>query len=733
MPIDRTHHLLTHLALALAGVCLGTAEVSFLPEATLALLPYLALLALSWRGAGRRTLPAWAANVLAIAIVALTAIWVMARLSAGEESWATDVPLPAVLIPFLGPVLMAALLVRLFRPAAPGDFWLLQGLGLLQVALACVLADSTVFALVLLLYLVTALCALAANERCTQALRGRGMTVAPASAERPSMLGFGLRWLAGAAVLAGPLFLLTPRTEESQWDPLRRFGMQPDRAISARTGFSEEIDLTRTGTLENDDSPAFSVQVTDLASRPVRVLPADQRWRGQVLDRYEDGCRWSPGLTWSSGGPRYKVRWHPYDGPEGVLLTFRVPRQAGGLFLADPIGLGPEAGMLPVRSVSGQGRHPPLFYEAGGTVLPSSYLTDAEYRYVQSLPLYPDRERIPAVRVRERYQRSLIVCRVVGLEEWTLELVRRLVREAPDAQLKAALDRCRDLGADIPPIFWEPLARLMNDHLARSGVYTYTLQMRRESLTLDPVMDFLQNVRQGHCERYASALTLMLRAVGIPARIVKGFRGADYLGEGKYQVRNSHAHAWVEALVPGKGTDFDWLVLDPTPETEAPALSALTRLQRNSEVLWRDLILGYSSSDQASLWESLIGQVLAAAPLLAVVAALLAVVWMLSRQRWRRKRAALPTEAGSLYARLCRLLERHAGLRPRPCDTPAELAERATAFLAAHQAPATVRDVPSAVVTTLYRMRYGAQAADEAHLRDLSARVDALAAALRGA
>jgi hypothetical protein len=597
----------------------------------------------------------------------------------------------------------------------------------------------------LLLYLVAALCAVAAHERSTQALRSRGTALDPVAAGRPSTLAFGLRWLAAAAVLAGPLFLLTPRTEESPWDPMRRFSMQPDRGQSAQTGFSDEIDLLRSGVVGSDDTPVFTVQVTDAIGRPERSLPSDQRWRGIVLDRYDEG-KWISGQTFTSGGSRFNVRWRPVDGP-GLLLTFHVPQHAGGLFLAEPIGLGPEAGLMPVRSAMGAHRHPPLFYEAGGTALALTYLTETEYRYVQSLSRRTNQERYPALRVPNGYQQELLMCRAPGVQEHTFELVERLARQelAPDAQLLAGLERRRRWGAPLPPVFWEPLARMLTDHLARSGEYSYSLEIVRREPRLDPVLDFLTNVKQGHCERYASALALMLRALGIPTRVVKGFRGADYLGEGKYQVRNSQAHAWVEALVsargPGEGMGavtphsspkYDWLFLDPTPDTDPPMLSALTRLQRSSEVLWRDLFLGYSAGDQTDLWQELLGApLLSVVALVAVAGLLLALVLLLVRRhRWSR-RTAPATEAGPLLDRLCRLLARHAGLRRRRSETQAELAERAAAALTAREATVAVRDVPAAVVATYYRTRYGAQAADEAHLRDLRARLDALAAALR--
>jgi transglutaminase-like putative cysteine protease len=76
--------------------------------------------------------------------------------------------------------------------------------------------------------------------------------------------------------------------------------------------------------------------------------------------------------------------------------------------------------------------------------------------------------------------------------------------------------------------------------------------------------DFLLGTRQGHCEFFATAMTLLLRLRGVPARYVNGFLVEEYnhLG-GYYVVREKNAHAWVEAYIPEKG----WMTFDPTPPT----------------------------------------------------------------------------------------------------------------------------------------------------------------------
>jgi hypothetical protein len=79
--------------------------------------------------------------------------------------------------------------------------------------------------------------------------------------------------------------------------------------------------------------------------------------------------------------------------------------------------------------------------------------------------------------------------------------------------------------------------------------------------------DFLFRTRRGHCEFFATAMVVMLRSQGIPARFVTGFLGAEENAfEGYYVVRQSNAHAWVEAWFPDRG----WQVFDPTPASGRP-------------------------------------------------------------------------------------------------------------------------------------------------------------------
>src|SRR5262249_49241687 len=168
-----------------------------------------------------------------------------------------------------------------------------------------------------------------------------------------------------------------------------------------------------------------------------------------------------------------------------------------------------------------------------------------------------------------------------------------------------------------------------------------SLTSHREDPALDPTLDFLTNVKAGACERYAAGLALMLRSMGIPARIVKGYKGADARGAGEYVVRQSHAHAWVEAVVPAdRGpTPYDWRVLDATPSLDGGPLSWarwLQQQQKSGEDLWRDLVVGYNARQQADLWQELANGrlLLQAAPVGVLLLALAGLAWA-----WRRRRA----------------------------------------------------------------------------------------------
>ncbi|HEY7422995.1 MAG TPA: transglutaminase-like domain-containing protein, partial [Gemmataceae bacterium] len=391
----------------------------------------------------------------------------------------------------------------------------------------------------------------------------------------------------------------------------------------------------------------------------------------------------------------------------------------------------------------------PRFFEVADTVLPRQSSFRRVYRYLQVLPASADPTRAPARGMPEGEHREHVTnlpsALAADLQEWTVDLLRRLGEQPRYRLPKEVRNALAEPGYSLvlEPRQWEPVARALTNYLAGSGEFTYTLKLTRHDATIDPVMDFLVHLKRGHCERYASALTLMLRSVGIPARVVKGFRGVDNLGNGSYVVRHHHAHAWVEALVPRPGShssEFDWLTLDPTSSTLAPSESdfALTRLwqdaQHSAAQLWQTLIINYNAEQQADLWYNLWPSRLPAVlstfglSLLAVLAVPLGfLLWC----RLLRHRAAPPPVREAFYTRLVLLLERHTPLRPASGQTPREFGEAAHQFLQTLPGLAALADLPGRVVEVLYRVRFGGQPLSAPEGRILDTELDQLAEAFR--
>jgi len=130
--------------------------------------------------------------------------------------------------------------------------------------------------------------------------------------------------------------------------------------------------------------------------------------------------------------------------------------------------------------------------------------------------------------------------------------------------------------------------------------FQYTLDIRNSGAA-DPLRDFLEK-RRGHCELFASAMVLMLRSRGIPARLVTGFLLPDIHASGEfYYVTESDAHAWVEYYA-----DDAWRTIDPTP----PAVFATPYFAEQQiaylKHFWRNMVMTFDFEAQAALWRGLL-------------------------------------------------------------------------------------------------------------------------------
>ncbi|HEX8339934.1 MAG TPA: DUF3488 and transglutaminase-like domain-containing protein, partial [Tepidisphaeraceae bacterium] len=150
----------------------------------------------------------------------------------------------------------------------------------------------------------------------------------------------------------------------------------------------------------------------------------------------------------------------------------------------------------------------------------------------------------------------------------------------------------------------EQVARNIERYLQTQFTYTLDLTDARRVANKDPMVQFLYDFKKGHCEYFAGAMTLMCQGLKMNARMVVGFKCDDFNNVGGYyQVKQSHAHAWVEVL-----TKNGWQMFDPTAAREsdggskAPGVwKQFTNLLSYLEYTWGDKVVNYDSESRSNL------------------------------------------------------------------------------------------------------------------------------------
>jgi transglutaminase-like putative cysteine protease len=584
-------HLSCYTTLGLAIVCLGFAEMFFLGWMPWFLLAVAMLVGLAWKCEGQWQLSEPAANSVGLVIAFGMLGWIVFQLPRNdEELLAAGVPWPAGLLPHLGPLLMILTAVKLFRPKKAPDFWVLQLLGVMMVTLASVLAGEADHGIWVFLYLVSLVWCLAHFYRMSSAWAGLGVEArrqAPLfvlepgptrPGKAPAGFGAALVWSVVIAGLGAGLFVFVPRHASVQWVPHKLTVAAAGRAwINLAAG----MDLNRTGKIELSDEVAFEVRTRNVDQ--AAQLPSSLYWRGETLDFYQKG-RWYAGsqsselwlemsrelwlriLSSSDPHPMRSPSLRPASVPaDKTYLSIRVlPAMAGNLVAAEPVNIDDGIGRFPY--VNDVPARTGLFGHLEGTdTLTPVKRARAAYSYGQIFDSSASALSQKARRLTSRYLESILLqTPPEELVRWSRNL---LLRQSGLTEAERTVDdRNR-----IAPAHHGRVARALAAHFADSGEYLYSLNIRRIDTTKDPNVDFLLNVKEGHCERYASGLALTLRALGIPCRIVHGFRGWEKTEDDLLVVRFNQAHSWVQALAPrADGDGNDWILLDPTPSIEAP-------------------------------------------------------------------------------------------------------------------------------------------------------------------
>ncbi len=495
------------------------------------------------------------------------------------------------------------------------------------------------------------------------------------------------------ALVATPIFVSVPRSRLGLWSVRGGAGFLV-------SGFSDHVTLGDIGRILSSRQIFMRIRL----SRPLDQIPPDLKWRGVVLNHYD-------GRSWSST-PRAPRRISRSPARQGFLvsrsrrsneeiLTQIITQESPNrtIFGADQLvwvaGLG--EGEKSIRA-----DHNGSLFFSRTRPRSFSYRVDSDLIDRTEKLSRGGSDSLPPD-VRQRY------LQLPRIDPRIVELTRRITSPRPDAISRALA-----------------LERFLKEN------YSYSLE-NASAASPDPLAHFLLEGGSGHCEYYATALAIMLRIEGIPSRVINGFRrGALNVWSEDLIVRQSDAHSWVEARLPGAG----WIELDATPaqagyddgifflatqmgdalELFWNQLVSFDRISQLSLIvaglqevrsgveslgqlvgslrLWGATILVRLYSRQLESWGLLLGFLL--------LAFLIRPALRRTRQRLRRLQrggvSGVSGEARAYHRQLERVLRKR-GLARLTAETPLEFAERAGFTLNSR--------VPVEITSLYYQARFG--------------------------
>ena len=467
--------------------------------------------------------------------------------------------------------------VRMFSVRRDRDHIMLAILAFLMVLVSAILTVDSVFLFSFAAFMLMAVVTFILMEMRRS---GSAATIQARNSPGPYQhrrLAFALARTAPVLVMmilidGSALFFVMPRSISAGYFGEYSFGS------NLSSGFSDHVQLGQIGQIQQSNAVVMHVQIEgDELGR------YDLYWRGVSLAEFD-------GHTWSNRKGQHILSRRPdtsFDPPNNdapglandaasvareKIIHYRV--------LMEPIGtnvffLAPWA-----RSVRGNYRV--LSGDSGGAV----YNSDSDH----TISRYEATSDIAKPSADELRKAGLnYPPQISGTYLHFSQLDPRIPRLAADITRSAKND-------------YDKAAAIENYLKTRFG---YTLQLPQTTVK-DPLANFLFERKQGHCEYFASSMAVMLRTLGIPSRVVNGFRSDEFNDiTGNYVVRAKDAHSWVEAYFAGYG----WQTFDPTPGGNGASPQGWNRLALYVDAMasfWRDWVVSYDTSNQYVLGKAAI-------------------------------------------------------------------------------------------------------------------------------
>jgi transglutaminase-like putative cysteine protease len=475
--------------------------------------------------------------------------------------------------------------VKLLQTKADRDWVFLYLISFFEVLLAAGLSISPLFLVTLSFYLLVALSTivafeikkssrnviiaetrlLIANDSTLWRRLRKNKTNKKGVARRLPLVAFGL--LAFIFVLALPLFFVMPRYGSSALAN-KGYGFS-----GMQVGFSDSVTLGAIGQIQQGNQIVMRVRVEGEAVASRKSL----RWRGVALD-YFTGKGWRKSNLVSEAKTANE---------RGVFLisSFTDSRNLTvQTFYLEPLDTDYLFGAPRVVALQGnfsfirRDKEDSLATFRDGTTR-STYTVYSDTNEPDPQVLRNDNESYLSTSARYLQLPTNIDPRITELAQKVIE--------------KSGATNRYDA------------TRAIESHLQND--YSYSLNLKAGKNNQDPLADFLFNVREGHCEYFASSMVVMLRTQGIAARVVNGFQTGEYNdASDAYTVTQSDAHSWVEVYFPETGA---WVTFDPTPaggqtNTKTGIAAFFGKYADALEMLWIQYVVGYDNQEQRSLASS---------------------------------------------------------------------------------------------------------------------------------
>ena len=418
---------------------------------------------------------------------------------------------------------------RLWHRRTQRDELLLMLMSLLLLCAGAALSAELTFGFAFLAYSVTATWAMALTHVRFEIEAGRGPQGSAALLQSkriatPALLG-GLAALSLLGLIGGAIVFVTfPRVNIG--------GLRRASRAQPAAGLGDQVNLSRHGTIADDPRVVLRVRLDPDPGRNT----LDMHWRARALETWTgDGWRSAAGTGGATARMPPAPRLRRSRGRQMALLHADLEAVAG---FSEGVVLTPEGWPLGVefkRPLNASGIQPHVLLGPAG---------DLFYTPVDIGDLH-------YVVVTDRDEPPFDSLRGLGAKypPWI----------AADLAVPADLDPrvaalAREVGGGKDPA---DAAAAIESYLSTRLGYTRDLPGEVK----DPIADFLFVRKKGHCELFSSAMVLMLRTLGIPARNVTGYYGGQLTSAGYYAVRAGDAHSWVEVFFPGAG----FVRFDPTP------------------------------------------------------------------------------------------------------------------------------------------------------------------------